>query len=150
MTVQTHEYELTIILRPDLDDADTYAIVEKIEGAITAGGAHLLERDDWGKRKLAYLIDKHQKGHYVLLNFLSEPQGILEVERIIRIEDRILRFLTVRVADAVNVADRVAEAEIANKRKAEEQARLEAERAAAEEAAKKAAAEANPTPSSAS
>ena len=144
-----HEYELTLIVRADLDDATIEALVEKTEAVITETGGHILLRDDWGKRKLAYPIQKQLKGHYYLVSFLSEAAQIDELERKIRIEDKIVRFLTVRIADAVDVEMRLEEAEIARKQLAE-QARVRAEAdalAAAEaEAAAAAAAAAAPAP----
>ncbi len=124
-----NEYETVIIIRPDLDDADTYAIVNKLEGVITGSGGHLLLRDDWGKKRLAYNINKHQKGHYVLLNFLSSPTLITELERNIRIEDSLIRFLTVQRGACADVELRMSQA--ADQRRLRE----EAERARAEAAA---------------
>jgi small subunit ribosomal protein S6 len=133
-----NEYETTIIIRPDLDDAQTYAIVERFESVITDNEGHMLLRDDWGKRRLAYLIGGHQKGHYVLLNHLAPAGLIVELERNIRIEDSVLRFLTVKLSDHVDVAPRLARAEEQRKLRSEEEARRKAEA----EAAAKAAAEA--------
>lgn len=128
-----HEYETTLIIRPDLDDPSTYGIVERIESTIAENGGTLLIRDDWGKRKLAYAIDRHLKGHYVLLNFLAPADLVSELERRIRITDGIIRFLTVRIADAVDMETRVAEAAEQRARREEEAARRRAE-AEAEEA----------------
>lgn len=123
-----HEYETTLIIRPDLDDPNTYGIVERIEGIIQENGGTLLLRDDWGKRKLAYAIDKHLKGHYVLLEYLAPAEMVAELERRIRITDGIMRFLTVRIADAVDVETRVAEAaELRARREEEARRRAEAE-----------------------
>lgn len=128
-----NEYETVIIIRPDLDDADTYAIIEKLEGVIGSGEGHLLIRDDWGKKRLAYNIDKHQKGHYVLLNFLSFPELVAELERNIRIEDSILRFLTVQRSTAVDVEVRIQQA-AEQRRLREEAEKARAAAAAAGEA----------------
>lgn len=128
-----HEYETTLIIRPDLDDPSTYGIVERIESALAENGGTLLIRDDWGKRKLAYAIDRHLKGHYILLNFLAPAELVSELERRIRITDGIIRFLTVRIADAVDMETRVAEAAEQRARREEEAARRRAE-AEAEEA----------------
>lgn len=98
-----HEYEIIVILRPDVDDADITAAIERVEATVVDQGGHILERDDWGKRKLAYLIDKHSKGHYFLLRTTSQADHILEVERRLRLDDRVIRFLTVKVAEAVDV-----------------------------------------------
>jgi small subunit ribosomal protein S6 len=145
--LQLHEYETTLIIRPDLNDADTTGIMERFEASLEENEGTLLVRDDWGKRKLAYTIAKHNRGHYVLFSFLSNTGTILELERRIRIDDRVMRFLTVRVADSVDVPARMAEAaeqreklaEIAAKRA--EEAAVAAAKAAQEAAALEAAKE---------
>ena len=138
-----HEYELVTIFRPDLEDAALKADVEKIEGVVSENGGTLLITDDWGKRKLAYPVRKHQKGHYVLVSFLSAPTLITELERNLRIMEPVIRFLTSKVGDDVDIEARVAEAAEQRLRMAEEAARLQAEaeaRAKAEEEARAAAA----------
>lgn len=125
-----HEYETMVVIRPDIDDALTTGIVEKLEGIITGAEGTILIRDDWGKRKLTYPVAKQQKGHYVLLNYLVQPGLILELERRIRIEDNIVRFLTVKIADSVDVPTRIEQAaeqrrvrEVEAKARAEQEAR---------------------------
>lgn len=122
-----NEYETVVILRPDLDDATTYGLVEKFEGVVTGNGGHILIRDDWGKRKLAYPVAKHQKGHYVLLSHLAPAALVSELERRIRNEDSVLRFLTTRIGEVEDVAARLAQAE-EQRRVRDEQARLRKER----------------------
>jgi small subunit ribosomal protein S6 len=125
-----NEYELVLILRPDLDEAATTEILEKIETNITDHEGTLLVRDDWGQRKMAYEIQNHQKGRYVLEKFLSSPDLIVEIERRLRIEERVIRFLTVRKPGAVDVETRLAEATEERTKLAEEAAKREAEAAA--------------------
>ena len=133
-----HEYETVIIVRPDLDDADTIAIIEKFEVILKDRGGHLLLRDDWGKRKMAYAIQNHQKGHYVLLNHLSPAEIVAELERNIRNEDRVIRFMTVLMDRAVDVPDRLEKAaEVRAQRAAEAKARAEEEARRAAEAAER-------------
>lgn len=140
MTVLLHEYETVVIIRPDLDDADTYSIVEKIEKIIDENDGKLLLRDDWGKRKMAYVIQKQQKGHYVLFSHLSPSELNDELERNIRNEDRVIRFMTVLIDRDVDVPERLAQAEEERaRREAEAKARAEAEAVrAAEEAEREA------------
>ncbi|TNE86766.1 MAG: 30S ribosomal protein S6 [Deltaproteobacteria bacterium] len=131
-----NEYELVIIIRPDIDEAQVKGLVEKVEAVITADGGHILHRDDWGQRKLAYPIGNHQKGHYFVLYNLAQASTIAEVERVIRITEGLIRFLTVRKGEAVDVESRIKEAaEQARIREAEAKARAEAEAKAAAEAA---------------
>lgn len=139
-----NEYELVVILRPDIDDSQRKALLEKIEGVVTGTGAQLLIRDDWGSRKLAYPINKHSKGFYSLINFLGSPTVIDEIERQLRITEAVIRFLTTRIADAVDVPARLEEAAEQRRVKAEEAAKAaaEAEERARLEAEARAAAEA--------
>ena len=137
-----HEYEIVFIIRPDLDEAETKAAIERIETSVTETGGQVLERDEWGLRKLAYLIGKYGKGHYVLLNAVSQPESILEIERKMRLDDRVIRFLTVKLDDAVDVDALVATATEKAKMKAELEAQKAAEAAEAAESTDSEAAEA--------
>lgn len=104
-----NEYEIVMIVRPDVDDAVTEATVAKIEGIVTESGGHLLDRDDWGKRKLAFPIQKHVKGHYFVLLALLGAEVVYEIERRMRYDDSVLRFLTVKQAERVDVETRLEE-----------------------------------------
>jgi len=148
------EYELTIIIQPEISEEGSAAILERMDGTLADRGAIRLLCHDQGKRKLAYEINKFHKGHYYLLSFLDEGQVVPELERSLRLDESVLRFLTVKASDKVlDIEARTAEAKekelelqkrAADKaaREAEEaKARAEAEeRAAVEAAAAKAAA----------
>jgi small subunit ribosomal protein S6 len=130
------EYELVYIVQPDATPEKEKDLQSRIGDLVTGSGGITLLWDDWGKRKLAYEIKKFQKGHYVLVNFLGDGKVIPELERTLRLDAEILRYLTVKVADDVtDVPQRIAEAkkeEAERARKREERERLEAERAARE------------------
>ena len=134
------EYELVYVIQPDATPEREDEIHARVDGAVEGGQGRSLLRDDWGKRKLAYEIQKFQKGHYFQLNFLGDGQFIPELERVLRLEPDVLRFLSVQIDDQVSDVDarmeraRVDQAEQIRKR--EERARLEAERAAAAEQAR--------------
>jgi small subunit ribosomal protein S6 len=131
-----HEYETIVIARPELDDAAVTTIVEKLEAVVSSQGGRVLDRDDWGKRKLAYPIAKQQKGHYVRLHIAAPPSCIAELERRIRIEDQLIRFMTVQLGEAVDVEARAeAAAQARTIREEEARRRAEAEAAAAAAAA---------------
>ncbi len=126
--VLVNEYETNLIVRGDLDEASTYALVEKFEGLITGSGGTLLLRDDWGKRKLAYAIQRQPRCHFLILNWLGPAKMVAEFERRIRNEDQIVRFLTIRVGVAVDTEARLAQAEEQRRIRAEQaKARAEAE-----------------------
>lgn len=129
-----HEYETTFIIRPDLDEAEHTRVKERLESVITNGEGEVLMFDDWGRRKLAYTIKKHQFGHYLHWNYVAPADVPAELERIVKIEEPIVRFLTIKNADMVDVDERRA---LAEERKRKRDAALAAE--AAREAEKAAA-----------
>ncbi len=126
------EYELIYIIQPDASDEREQEIHARIDGAIQGGQGLILLRDDWGRRKLAHEVDKFQKGHYFQLNFLGDGKFIQEMERLMRIDQDVLRFLTVQCNEnVVDIDARVAAAkdEAAERAKRrEEREKLEAER----------------------
>jgi len=124
-----HEYEIVTIIRPDLDDPTIESALSRVEGVVADAGGHALEREDWGKKKLAYPIQNHVKGHYAILRALADPGLIDELERRMRLDESVLRFLTVKVAEAVEVDVRLQQAEERKRLAAEEKARREAEEA---------------------
>jgi len=109
----SREYELVFIVRPDVTDEDIETIKDRNSGIVSDRKGHLLKIDDWGKRRLAYEIQDYGKGHFVLFNYLGSTEIVDELERTLRIDDSVLRFLTVKLADRVEVDVRVAEAEAA-------------------------------------
>lgn len=105
------EYEVTFIVRPDLPDDDIQNIRTRTVGIIDGQQGTVLKNEDWGKRKLAYEVQKCAKGHFFLFNFLGNPSMVSEIERTLRLDDQVLRFLTVKVAERVEVTARIAEEE---------------------------------------
>ena len=131
-----HEYETILIARPEIDDATMTTLLDKLEAVVSSEGGRVLDRDDWGKRKLAYPIKKQQKGHYVRLHLAAPPTVIVELERRIRIEDQLVRFMTVQLGTAIDVDARAeAAAQARSIREEEARKRAEAEAAAAAAAA---------------
>ncbi len=149
------EYETTIIVQPEISDEGSATILEKMDGVLASNGATRLMCSDLGKRKLAYEIKKFQKGHYYILSFLDEGQVVPSLERNLRLEESVLRFMTIQVDDAVsNIEARVEHsreledeqrkraAEKAVREEEENVARAEADKVAAEEAKARSEAEA--------
>lgn len=89
-------YEVLYIIRPDLDDEATAATVDKFSEVVTNNGGADVTVDKWGKRRLAYEIDDLREGFYVLMSFNGEARTAQEVERIMKISDSIVRFLTTK------------------------------------------------------
>jgi small subunit ribosomal protein S6 len=95
----TRIYEELFIIRPDATDEEINPIIEQLKGVITNSGGTVDKEERWGVRKLAYRVQKRNEGYYVLLQFTSDPQTVKEIERRLRVNDAILKFLTVRIDD---------------------------------------------------
>jgi small subunit ribosomal protein S6 len=90
-------YEELFIVRPDVPEEEIDQLIEQTKQVITGGGGAVDKADKWGIRRLAYRVDKHDEGFYVLLQFTSEPDVVKEVERRFRVSDLVMKFITVRV-----------------------------------------------------
>lgn len=102
-------YELTYIIRPDLEDEAVAGVAARLEQTISTNGGRVLKTDNWGKRHLAYPIRRYTEGHYILLHTELTEQAIREVERQIKISEDIIRHLLVRVEPQAPVAEAVPE-----------------------------------------
>ena len=89
-------YELVVIIRPDLDDEATEAVIEKVRSMIENNGGEIAKVDKWGKRRLAYEIDDLREGFYVVVNFKGEAAVAAELDRVLKITDTVLRHMIVR------------------------------------------------------
>ncbi len=92
-------YELLYIIRPDLDEEATTALVDRLSGLVASNGGDNLTVEKWGKRRLAYEIQDYKEGQYILMNFEGEGRTSQEIERVMKISDDVIRFLTVRKDD---------------------------------------------------
>jgi small subunit ribosomal protein S6 len=92
-------YEILYIIRPDMDEEATTALVDRLSGLAASNGAQNLTVEKWGKRRLAYEIKDYKEGQYILMNFDAEGKTSQEVERVMKISDDVIRFLTVRKDD---------------------------------------------------
>ena len=90
-------YESIFIVRPTLSDEDTSKVIEKMKGVVEKSGATLLKSENWGKKKLAYEVKRERKGTFVYLNFKAEGGVVGDLERSYRLEDSVIKFLTVRL-----------------------------------------------------
>ena len=93
-------YEVVFIVHQDQSE-QVSAMVERYRGLITQGGGAIHRLEDWGRRQLAYPIQKIHKAHYVLMNVECEPAVLTELENAFRFNDAVLRHLTILMKDAV-------------------------------------------------
>lgn len=90
-------YELLIVIQPDLDETAVTEITTKISGWVTEAGGNIDKTDIWGKRRLAYQIQKQREGHYVLFQFNVAPTFTTELERNIRFLEPVMRHMVTLV-----------------------------------------------------
>ncbi len=93
------DYELIVIVSPDVPEEELPTHLDKISEFITNKGGSVTEVERWGKRKLAYPINHFREGNYVLTRFKLEPGTTAELEANLRISEKILRHLLIRLGE---------------------------------------------------
>ncbi len=121
-------YEHVLITRPDISPQQVDTLVEEVTNQITAAGGKVAKTEYWGLRNLAYRIKKHRKAHYSLLNIEVSAAAMTEVERQLKINEDVLRYLTIRVEELDNEPSVI----LARREKEEKKAKARAEFAASE------------------
>ncbi len=89
-------YELMLVIRPDAPDDKSQAVIDKTTRQIVAGGGQIVKVAPWGRRRLAYQIDRFREGSYFIIVFESPPDGIAELERGLLITEEVIRHLVTR------------------------------------------------------
>ena len=95
-----NKYELALVVNAKIEDEERAAVVEKAKEYITRFGGTITNVDDWGKKRLAYEIQKMREGLYYFIQFDASADCPAEIEKRIRIMDNVLRFLCVRQDEA--------------------------------------------------
>ena len=132
-------YETFIICDPDLSAEQRAPVLDRINEQIGQFNRFMVEIDDWGSRKMAYLIKKKARGYYVRLDYCGTSELVNEMERFFRIDDRVMKYMTV-VVDKDPVIETIKEEMAAAEQQKKEAAEAAAAAAAAAEAAAQAAA----------
>jgi small subunit ribosomal protein S6 len=99
-------YENLFIVKPDATEEEIDHLVDQMSKNVTATGGTIDKVDKWGKRRLAYRIEKHREGSYVLIQFTAEPATVKEFERRLRVQDSVIKFLTVRIDETLKRLDK--------------------------------------------
>ena len=89
-------YEMIFIINSSVPEEETPKVTDKITSFIDQRKGEVVALKNWGKKKFSYQIKKHMKGYYFLLNFLATPAVLAELERTLRLDEKILRYQTVR------------------------------------------------------
>ena len=99
-------YENLFIVKPDATEEEIDHLIDQMSKNVTATGGTIDKVDKWGKRRLAYRIEKHREGTYVLMQFSAEPAAVREFERRLRVQDSVIKFLTVRIDETLKRLDK--------------------------------------------
>ena len=99
-------YELMLVLRPDVADDRAQAVIDRTTRQISATGGQIVKVAPWGRRRLAYQIDRYREGSYHIILFESPAEAIVEMERSLLITEEVLRHLVTRVERPVKAARR--------------------------------------------
>ena len=99
-------YELMLVLRPDVPDDKSQTVIDRTTRQIVAGGGQIMKVAPWGRRRLAYPIDRHREGSYHIVVFEAPAELVAELERGLLITEELLRHLITRVERPVRAARR--------------------------------------------
>lgn len=99
-----NKYESVLIARQDLGASQVSALVDGLKKVVADQGGEVVRVDNWGLKNLAYRIKKNRKGHYVLLNIAAPAQAVAEYERVMRVNEDIIRYMTIKVEEFSEVS----------------------------------------------
>lgn len=94
-------YENLFIVKPDTPEEEVNQFIEQMRAVVTNTGGTVDKVDNWGKRKLAYRVDKYREGAYVLFQYTSGPETVKEFERRLRVADMVMKYITVRIDETL-------------------------------------------------
>ena len=139
-----NHYETLFVVKPTLTEDEIKSQIDKVKAVLEKEGAELVATDDMGMRKLAYPVQKNNRGYYTVLLFKAKGDTIAELERNLRINEEVIKFLTVKYSKTKEIAQFNKLAESANKKSqtvesTQKEAEVEANATEAPEAEKPAA-----------
>ncbi len=111
-----NHYETLFVVKPTLTDEEIKSQIEKVKAVLEKEGAELVATDDMGMRRLAYPVQKNTRGYYTVLLFNAKGDTIVELERNLRINEEVIKFLTVKYSKTKEVAQFNKLADAANKK----------------------------------
>ncbi len=91
------KYEVVFVLRPDLDEEKSAAVMERFKNLIESQGGEVLKLDKWGKRRLAYEVKDFREGVYIIVHMNAQSKVATELDRVFKITDEVLRHIIVRI-----------------------------------------------------
>ena len=115
-------YETIYIINPNLADEDYGEVIKKYNDLLAKQKAVIIKVEEWGKQRMAYVVKKFDKGSFMLINYCGEADNTAEFERALKLDDRVLLFQTIKLADDVDPEEL-----LAKEKKTSEEATVEEE-----------------------
>lgn len=91
-------YESAVLLNAALEDEQIQSIISRIKELITTNGGEITEVEDWGRKRLAYMVNKNKIGYYTIFRFTAGPDLISKLERFYKLDESVLRYLTIKLS----------------------------------------------------
>ena len=91
------DYETIFILGPSMTEEAVEKVSLKMQEVVTGNGGEIVKVEKWGKRKLAYPVNKHKKGEYILFQYMGGPVTVSELERNFKMTDAVIKYMTIKV-----------------------------------------------------
>ncbi|EFH90843.1 30S ribosomal protein S6 [Ktedonobacter racemifer] len=88
------DYELAFILNPEVSEEETRTILDRVEQIVANYGGQIVKVNNWGRRRLAYPIERHRDGIYVFIDMILTPETVAEIERTLKVSESVLRYMT--------------------------------------------------------
>jgi len=95
--MKTQVYESAVLINASLEDDQIGNIINRIKETITSNGGEIVEIEDWGRKRLAYMVKKSKIGYYIIFQYNSSPDLVLKLERFFQLDESVLRYLTVKL-----------------------------------------------------
>lgn len=100
------EYETIFVIRPNADEAQSNKVIDKVNSLIDQHNGTILQKNNWGKKEMAYQVEKHWQGVYYYYNYAGDSGVVKDLERSLRLSEDVLKFITVKLHDDVDVEAR--------------------------------------------
>ncbi len=88
------DYELGVIFNPEVSEEETRSLLDRIDQIVTTHGGQIVKVNQWGRRRLAYPIERHRDGLYVFIDMILTPETVSELERTLKVSEVVLRYMT--------------------------------------------------------
>jgi len=107
----TRDYELAFILNPEVSEEETRAILTRLEQIVTSSDGQVVKVNHWGRRRLAYPIERQRDGIYIVIDLILAPEGVQEINRMLHVSEIVLRYMVIKRDAKAAQKDRLERAE---------------------------------------